>query len=471
MAGSFVTAPHGLKDKDKSHAASSHCIHNETDKVECLGGHKPDSTQQPDNPRFQVTMPPSTPPRELPVGRTERPRSSCGSTTTVNNTSPGSSDDSTSSASTAPSSLVSSPVTPCPASRSERHDTTTRVRFDLPGPILATSSESSLSLTERSIASRSLPSCAGAPKPQDLSVNNSSHAGSDISHTPYNVDLLHSPLLPRSPSRFYSYPPASPTIFDQPPSLDASVLTTFGPFPSPHTLQELHALAHTSPRVHIEPCLQCQLKNLPCPITYQSPAHGAFGPLVLNSNGTVAATAPRSRLAHPRFPACLRCIRAGDADTCIVQRSATHEEKSALIDDDTTLAEDAVVETGVVLFPTDRDVLDPTLWRRKMELREALLHHDLERQAKKVFAPVRRRCVGEEWEGEVVVAVRRRREERDRRLLSGRGREEVLLPTEVWGERWLGGKEREEEAYMERLREMVLAERGRIEAEGVGAGC
>ncbi|GME46144.1 tubulin polyglutamylase ttll6-like isoform x1 [Neofusicoccum parvum] len=266
-------------------------------------------------------------------------------------------------------------------------------------------------------------------------------------------------ITPRT--RFYVHTPSRPFAFPTPPSLSPSAKTTFGPFPSPHTLADLHALAYTNRvAIPIEPCLQCQLKNLPCPTTTNSPAHAGFGPAVTAGG----ATLPRPRTTHPRFPACLRCIRAGEADACIAQRRATPAERAAIADAGSSQAQQLQLELGTVLLPTDRDVLSPELWERKMVRREELLAAAAKREAKAGLAPKR----VEGWRsGREEV---RKGQEKDRVLLSGRGREAVLLPHERWGCRWVGKREREEWEFVEMAVRKIEADEEAMKSGGVGLG-
>ncbi|OJD39006.1 tubulin polyglutamylase ttll6-like isoform x1 [Diplodia corticola] len=417
-------------------------------------------TMQSDEPGgSNSTMRPSTPPPTGSPGGAHQFVSPSGSVVT-SNISPGSSTGGASPTSTAPTSAATSP-----ANRSSEFKPATRQPSD---------SKHSSGTTQAASAPHvafdigsTLKSSSTSPQSPDPKINKKSPDG--------HFDLDSIRLRSLSPTRDSYYLPyarrsAIPSSYSEPPPLDLQAPTTFGPYRSPHTLSELHARAWFSAKkpFPIEPCLQCRLKGLPCPANRRSPCNAHLGPLLDPSNADDDTTAPRLFAAHPRFPACLRCIRAGEADSCIVQRRATLEERAAFRKIPKTFSEDFLLDTAVVILPTDRDVANPSLFAEKLRKREELLQQTRMKEEKAAFAPrqvvVRRRNMAEQEEVRI-----RDGQERDRLLLSGKGRKAVLKPTESWGEKWVGRREAEELEYMRKIRENTDEILAAAEAGGIWA--
>ncbi|KAB2576997.1 hypothetical protein DBV05_g4396 [Lasiodiplodia theobromae] len=396
---------------------------------------------------YSLSMPPTTPPRTDSPTRKQQFASPSGSATTVN-TSPVSTSSGPSLASTGPSSVATSPVTQCSAFNPDSRQSSGRKCSFSTLQIVSTPSVKFASKSPTQSLDYSSPSTsASSSAASSPSIRPGIRRGSPDSNFHLNSTTLGS-LLPTRNTYTPSYISISPASFLKPPPLDPDVLTTFGPYKSPHTLSELHSLAWSNQPFPIEPCLQCRHKNLPCPLTLTSPANAHLGPLLLNGNNDMVkpTAAPRPLAANPRFPACLRCIRAGEADCCIVQRRATLAEKEMIRPQIKTYAEAALLDTAVVVLPTDRDVADPALFAAKMRRRDELLHQAELRESRTAFAPRKVTTMHDvisSDEEKIVLRQERIRseQERDRILLSGTGREEVLSPTESWGEKWVGRRE------------------------------
>lgn len=426
----------------------------------------------PESGRSEAAMPPCTPPRGPPSGRIHE--SPDGSTTTTE-PSPGFCSITTSPASTAPSSATSSPRTSASVFKSDRRELNSekqpptqasakkRVSFKFePG---LTASEPVYTPEESSQPSQKLgiSSDVVEPLPTSHAHNHTSSANATRSQ-PVTSDIAYiesislSSLVPVHALPVFTHIPTRPACFSEPPSLDLYNPTTFGPYTSPHTLAELHDLAWANQHFLIEPCLQCELKGLECPFTVRSPTNAHMGPLMTTIQGKTII-AERDTTAHPRFPACLRCIRNGEADKCIVQRRATMKEIWAFRVQKTVYSEVAEAEVAKIIFPTDRDVADPELFAAKLRLREDLLLAHENTEEKKMYAPT---TLGKTWlstvrflrwdEDRIL-----RAKDRDRALLSdSKG---VLLPHELWGSRWAGRKEKKEREWFAKV--MEISERDR----------
>lgn len=443
MSPFFVVEPNNSQDHRRS--GSSYAIKDAS--MALQSDLKKHAEQQPADVAkqkpYSLSMPPATPPRADSPTQKHQFASPSGSATTLD-TSPASTSSGPSLASTGPSSAATSPVTQCSAFNPDSRQSSGRkcsfstLQIVSTPSVKFTSKISNQSLDYSSPSTSASSSAASSP-----SIRPGIRRGSPDSNFHLNFTTLGSLLPTRN-----TYISPSPASFLKPPPLDPNVLTTFGPYKSPHTLSELHSLAWSNQPFPIESCLQCRHKNLPCPLTLTSPANAHLGPLLLNGNNNIVkpTAAPRPLAANPRFPACLRCIRAGEADCCIVQRRATLAEKEKIRPQIKTFAEAAMLDTAVVVLPTDRDVADPALFAAKMRRRDELLHQAELRESRTAFAPrkvttMRDVISSDEEKIELRQERIRSEQERDRILLGGTGREEVLSPTENWGEKWVGRRE------------------------------
>ncbi|EKG15876.1 hypothetical protein MPH_06841 [Macrophomina phaseolina MS6] len=399
--------------------------------------------------RSEVMVPPCTPRREPSSGQRHQSHESS------DDCSSGSESNNTSAVSTSLSSAPSSPQTPSSTFKSDNH----RLSHDEQSPtpqvgVKRVRFESIASEYPGARETPLVPFCESSILPNGLQpIHAHLHTPvtqdqPDTTDTLYLEPISLSSFVPKRLVRIFTGCSTQRISFFDPPPLDLNVPTTFGPYISPHTLGELHRTAWTSQNFPMESCLQCSLKKLECPfIARSSPTNAHLGPLVTTVNGKVIVN-ERISTAHPRFPACLRCIRNGEADCCIVQRRATMEEIWAFQRGLESFSKLSGAETATVIFPTDRDVTYPELFAAKLAMRDELLQAEAEREKRMSFAPSRQdrrwmesaRMQG--WDGERMLRAR----DKDRALLSdSKG---VLLPHEAWGSKWVGRREREEIAWI-----------------------
>ncbi|KKY20543.1 putative filamentation protein [Diplodia seriata] len=226
-----------------------------------------------------------------------------------------------------------------------------------------------------------------------------------------------------------------------------------------------HATIHTAPR---------GVKGLRCPLTLRSPGYAHLGPLLLGPNNNAdnddIPTTSRPSTTHPRFPACLRCIRAGEADCCIVQRRATPEERAAFSPLVKTPMEENRLFMTVIMLPTDRDVANPALFAEKMRRRDELLREVQMKEERAALAPRRIVTDYNQFSAEELKKIRKG-QKKDSYLLGGKieNREKVLKPTESWGEKWVGRREEEEREFVRQTREKADEILAAVEAGGIWA--
>ncbi|KAL1641619.1 hypothetical protein SLS58_005894 [Diplodia intermedia] len=230
-----------------------------------------------------------------------------------------------------------------------------------------------------------------------------------------------------------------------------------------------------SPNGHFDlDSITLRVKGLRCPLTLRSPGYAHLGPLLLGPNNNAdnddIPTTSRPFTTHPRFPACLRCIRAGEADCCIVQRRATPEERAAFRPLVKTSMEENRLFMTVIMLPTDRDVANPALFAEKMRRRDELLREVQMKEERAALAP-RRIVTGRNLFSAEELKKIREGQKKDSYLLGGKieNREKVLKPTESWGEKWVGRREEEEREFVRQTREKADEIIAAVEAGGIWA--
>ncbi|KAL0262248.1 hypothetical protein SLS55_003687 [Diplodia seriata] len=450
MSGSFVVEP----DNGQDHAFR--CTTGTIPEKDLQNKTQNNAASSAAAGRSIPTMRPSTPPQG--GGALSSPFS------VTSHTSPGSSSGHPSPVSTAPTSVTTSPVV--------RSSTVKPVTRQLNRTTQA------VSVPQVTFDSTST-STSESPRTPNGIASSPSLSPKDSPNGHFDLDSI--TLRSLLPARdIYALPyvrlSAVSASFSEPPPLDLHAPTTFGPYQSPHTLSELHERAWSCAKkaIPIEPCLQCRVKGLRCPLTLRSPGYAHLGPLLLGPNNNAdnddIPTTSRPSTTHPRFPACLRCIRAGEADCCIVQRRATPEERAAFSPLVKTPMEENRLFMTVIMLPTDRDVANPALFAEKMRRRDELLREVQMKEERAALAPRRIVTDYNQFSAEELKKIRKG-QKKDSYLLGGKieNREKVLKPTESWGEKWVGRREEEEREFVRQTREKADEILAAVEAGGIWA--